>query len=605
MKLYSHPMGLRIHFTLGLLGIVFVFLVINARWIWLFRHGQPLDIDEAGYLGVSIADYYGFVHDGIRGLLEAVLGPSVQAPLTTALAGLLYCITGPHVIVGFAVPLLSGAALIAATYLLGCSLGSRQVGLVSAALVASCPLVITYSRSFMFALPTTAVVTMALVAILRSDRFRHFGWASVFGVCFGLMPLARTMTVAFVPGIVLGAFIYTIAEPADRRRRLLVLALSLLLALATAASWFWPNGRYVFGYLLSFGYGNHAAEYGQSQSLFNVANWLLMARIVVFYVHLPHFLVMLAGFLSILLLAGRSVALNGVSAFLRIAACAAPFPIIIYVIEALAALASSQNKGDAFLAPIVPAAIVLSVWSCSKVNRNRVPRAAIATVATLVVVLGVMPSLDLNLKIARPWSIDVPVFGSYIVTDGRGEIEVYEANGGFISNDPAQPINSATGKAWVDFSAVTGAGIHEMAGETPTAFGFRHYLYNVNTVGLQELISGGAENSLLQVDPIVTGDTVRGDLMWLTRGDAALACLLLTSDDEARQFRPLVNNGRMVDAAMQAGFRSVARWVMPNGHYVTVWKRQTNDQRCPTTAYRMAGYRRVSGGYGVVAGDER
>jgi 4-amino-4-deoxy-L-arabinose transferase-like glycosyltransferase len=387
---------------LGLLGIVLVFLMINAAWIWLFRHGQPLDIDEAGYLGISIVDYYGFMHDGIRGFLEAIWAPSTQAPLTTALAGLFYCITGPHVIVGFAVPLLSGTAIIVATYFLGCSLGSRQVGLVSAALVASCPIIITYSRSFMFALPTTAVVTMALVALLRSDRFRHFGWASVFGVCFGLMPLARTMTIAFVPGIVLGALIYTIAEPADQRRRLLVLALSLLLALATAASWLWPNGRYVFQYLLSFGYGDHAAEYGPSQSLFDVAKWLLMARIVVSYVHLPHFLVMLAGLLSMLLLAGRSIALKGVSAFLRVVASSTILPIIVYVAEAVAALASSQNQGDAFLAPIVPAAIVLSVWSCRKLSRGTVYRSTIATVAAAIVVLGVVPSFGLNLRIARP-----------------------------------------------------------------------------------------------------------------------------------------------------------------------------------------------------------
>ncbi|OYY04593.1 MAG: hypothetical protein B7Y73_03810 [Acidocella sp. 35-58-6] len=582
--------GNRISYTLGLLGILLVFLVINARWIWVFRHGQPLDIDEAGYLGISIVDYYGFLHDGIRGLLEAIWAPSVQAPLTTALAGLFYCVTGPHVIVGFAVPLLSGAAIIAATYFLGCSLGSRQVGLVSAALVASCPIIITYSRSFTFALPTTAVVTMALVALLRSDRFRLFSWASVFGVCLGLMPLARTMTIAFVPGIILGAVIYTISEPADRRQRLLVLAFSLLLALAIAASWLGPNGRYVFHYLLSFGYGNHAAEYGPSQSMFSLAKWLLMARIIITYVYLPYFLVLLAGVLSMLLLAGRSIAQDGVNAFFRTLASTPSLPIIIYVASAMVALASSQNTGDAFLAPIVPAAIVLSVWSCRKMSSSRVYRFAQASAVIFVMILGVTPSLDLNLSIARPWSVHVPVLGSSTVTDGRAEIETYEANGGFTSDDPAEPINPVTGRAWVDFSALTSAEIRKMGGDTPVAFGFRHYLYNMNTVGLLQLIKNGRESSLTMVDPIVTGDTILGDLAWLTNGDAAQACLLLTSDDEARQFLPLVTNGRMVDAAMQAGFKSITRWAMPDGHYVTVWKRQTNEPSCQTTADRMAGY---------------
>jgi hypothetical protein len=62
------------------------------------------------------------------------------------------------------------------------------------------------------------------------------------------------------------------------------------------------------------------------------------------------------------------------------------------------------------------------------------------------------------------------------------------------------------GKAWVDFSTVTGIKIGQLGGGTLTVFGFRHYLSNVNTVHLGELISSGAESSLQQVDPIVTGE---------------------------------------------------------------------------------------------------
>jgi 4-amino-4-deoxy-L-arabinose transferase-like glycosyltransferase len=580
MKPSNRRLEHRVSFLLCLAGILLFFIAINARWLWVFRHGQPLDIDEAGYLGISMIDYYGFARDGIRGFLAAVEAPSIQAPLTPALAAMLYFITGPHVIVGFAVPLLAGTGSIIASYFLGSALGTRYVGLLSAVLVAACPTIIMYSRSFLFALPATFVTTMALLALLRSDRFRHFGWASVFGVCCGLMPLARTMTIAFVPAILLGAAVYAIAEPSGRRRRSLTLVWALLLALGTAATWLGPNGSVVFHYLQSFGYGNHAAGYGPAQSLFGFADWFLTAQSFSFYVHLPYFLFMLAGVLSLAFITGRHITRNGAGATLRVFARARVLPIIIYVAGATAALASSQNKGNGFFTPIVPAAIILAVWACSQVSGVRLYRSVVIAVATLVVILGIIPALDVSLRIARPWSIVVPLLGPAVVTDGRAYIQLYELSGGFISNNPNEPIGPVAGRMWVDFSADTATTIEQMRGTPPIAFGFRHYLYNVNTVGLQELIRKGTMTSLLQVDPVVTGDSVAGDVAWLTRGDAAQACVLLTSDATTGQIQPVVSNDRMVDAARGAGFRSVARWAMPNGQYVTVWNRKSTNPNC-------------------------
>jgi hypothetical protein len=66
-------------------------LVIGIRWIWRFRAGQPLDIDEAGYLSLSLQDCYALIsHGRLRGYLSTIEASSVQAPLTAALAALLY-----------------------------------------------------------------------------------------------------------------------------------------------------------------------------------------------------------------------------------------------------------------------------------------------------------------------------------------------------------------------------------------------------------------------------------------------------------------------------------------------------------------------------------
>jgi hypothetical protein len=97
-----------------LLGIA-LFLAIGIRWIWRFRAGQPLDIDEAGYLSFSLKDYYALIHGGLAGYLSAIEASNVQAPLTAALAALLYWLVEPDWILGFAVPLLAGAGTIAAS----------------------------------------------------------------------------------------------------------------------------------------------------------------------------------------------------------------------------------------------------------------------------------------------------------------------------------------------------------------------------------------------------------------------------------------------------------------------------------------------------------
>jgi predicted membrane-bound mannosyltransferase len=169
--------GLRFSYGFALLALLLLFVLINARWIWVYRHGQPLDIDEAGYLAIALVDYYALVREGVVGWLAAVWAPNIQAPLTTGLSSLLFYFTGPHIIVGFAVPLLAGTGCILATYFLGKSMGSRQIGLAASILVASCPVIPNFSRSFHFSLPATLAVTVALLALVKSNRFERIGWA--------------------------------------------------------------------------------------------------------------------------------------------------------------------------------------------------------------------------------------------------------------------------------------------------------------------------------------------------------------------------------------------------------------------------------------------
>ena len=187
------PRGPNSYF-LAMVACTLFFLAIGARWVWVYRYGQPYDIDEAGYLSIALGDYYALIGHGVIGWFDQVIAPNIQAPLTTALASLLFYVNGPRPIVAFAVPLVAGALTVIATFFLGRAVGSRPAGLAAAILVASCPLIVIYSRSFSFALPATFVMAFTMLALVLSRRFDRMGWAIVFGVSLGLMPLARTMT---------------------------------------------------------------------------------------------------------------------------------------------------------------------------------------------------------------------------------------------------------------------------------------------------------------------------------------------------------------------------------------------------------------------------
>jgi len=112
---------------LALIALCAAFLLIGARWIWLYRYGQPFDIDEAGYLSIALLDYHALVHKSLSGWLSAVerVG-GIQAPLTPALAPLMFAIVGPDPLAGFIVVLFIATGIVIVTDHLGRTSESSQ-----------------------------------------------------------------------------------------------------------------------------------------------------------------------------------------------------------------------------------------------------------------------------------------------------------------------------------------------------------------------------------------------------------------------------------------------------------------------------------------------
>ena len=557
------------------------FFVVNIHWLWVYRHGGPLDIDEAGYLGISLTDYFGFLRHGLTGFFWAVEAPGIQAPLTTALTGLALLITGPHIFTGFVVMTLFGMATISATYFLGENVGGSIVGLVAALLVAASPPIVMYSRSFIFALPLTFNTIMALLSLIRSNRFTNTFWSLIFGIFCGFMPLSRTMAIAFLPGLIFGAAVYLLADKSALKRKIFNFIFAIIVGAIIALIWFWPNGRYVFNYLMSYGYGNHASEYGRYKSILGVLDWIRILKSFSSSVYLFDFTILGLGGAALFVIIFRFYYKSGFIPAARMIFLSRITPLVIFVMFAVAALASSQNKGNGFTVPIVPVAMVIAIWSLLRLCNHIPYRVGIFIFIAVAVMTGALPALNLKSSWAISRSMWLPVLGKTPITDGRGYIQIYESGGGFASTDPNQPIPIAEGKKWMIFNSHVTEKLLELGAEhTVTAFGFRHRIFNINTVRLQELLTIGRATDLTMVDPITTGDSLKGDVKWLKFGAAAHACLLLTSDAQTGEIAPVVSNQRMIQAANQTGFKSTSNMQMPNGEFLTIWKRQLHGHHC-------------------------
>src|SRR5271169_6096754 len=170
--------------------VLIAYLVIQLRWIFLYRRGL-LDIDEAGYLLIAFRDYHAFHESGFRAWILSVFSLSPVSPMVPGVASLIFVVFGPEPAYGFLVPAMFGAIAVIATYLLGKQVAGQSVGLVSAVLLATTPLILMFSRSFHFSIPATAITALALLSLFKSKRAEHWGWVIAFGIFVGLMPLAR------------------------------------------------------------------------------------------------------------------------------------------------------------------------------------------------------------------------------------------------------------------------------------------------------------------------------------------------------------------------------------------------------------------------------
>jgi hypothetical protein len=556
-----------------------ILVAIDVWWFVTYRDGFPLNVDEAGYTSIGLIDWIGLEGGGLHGWWEAVQTQTPNAPLLPALTSILLVIK-PGVLTGFATLAGFMVILIFAAYGIGERLAGPRLGALAALVTGTLPGTIIFTREYVFALPTAAMLACAVFALLRSDGLRLRRWAIACGVALGLMLLSRTMAIAFVPGVlVAGGVTMLVRGRGDYFNRFFNLALLVFAGAAVAATWYWRNLQPVLDYLTNYGYGSQSQYYGAEHPLLSWDRLRTVAEKMIF----DDLLVPVAALVFVGLLAIAFVAMRGLldsdnrkAELLRLGGTDA-LTILIVIAAGYAALTSSQNGGNGFSLPI---SVLLPSLAVLSLRLFRVAVAPVVALLTVIAAINLAATSTLWDSVSKPRLVEVPGFGQLPWIGGVphtvGAIRV-QVPGSLSHFDDRE-------RGWTRVDAELADELESLGPEglpPVVAFGSRNRVISTNSVGLAALLKAhrGIPFTQLNAEPSDSVATYRREL---SAPEFGLPTVLITMSRNTEDFPPLVTQSRAETAAKQLGFRKVHSYGLPDGRELYVWKKE--EPAAPTSS---------------------
>jgi 4-amino-4-deoxy-L-arabinose transferase-like glycosyltransferase len=551
------------HWFLALLSLyVLVRIALDIWWVWEFRAGYPLNTDEVGYLTIALRDTQALKSAGIRGLVQEFLEQRSQAPLVPLLTVPMHLIFGEEILPSFLVQSGFLALLAFSSYGIGSRLAGPHLGLLTALVVTSIPEVIDWARSYHFAVPSAALFTSAVYALLRSEGLRSRRWTIIWGVLLGLTALSRTMTVAYLPGLIVAAGLRVLAEKEGRLRGGIHFGIGIGVGILTAATWYLRNWLEVLNYLVSYGYGTHSVYYGQGRSPFTL-------QFVDRGFYLP--LACLVGFTLAIGLIVLVKTIRGYSHhsdirdFLR----SDLSMLVIVFVCGYVALSSSRNQGSGFALPLLPIPVALSAATLSRL-------ASVPLRTFMLAAFVAMAGFNLAMKggifpeISGRRATYVPGLGYLLVLEGRGDIQRVLSYSDYFNGPGTQRI-SELHKEWMPFALRVSKWLIEYASahrrRPVTVFASRDPFYNTNLLSLVSALHLKKKLHFGQLDAAINGDTVEGYRARLRDRPN----FLIATDPGREVFPPPVTQAFAEEAARSLGFELVATFTLPDGRQTRIW----------------------------------
>lgn len=552
----------------GMAIIAVSFVLVNASWIARYRLNQAVDIDEAGYFSIALYDYHAWMSGGLRGWLNEVLLPTIQAPVTTATASILFIIFGPQLSVGFLVPVLFGGASVIVTYFLARRIAGDWFALLASLIVAASPIIVDYSRTFNFAMAATFFTTAALMCLLYSDRLRSTPWAILLGLCVGMMALSRTVTISFYPAIALAVLWCVFTRRDAIAKALANTLLAGVVALITAASWLFFSWRPVLDYLLQYGYGDKATSYGPA-GLWQSAYATI--QLFIYYTQLTDTLLIIFGIASLLIYVLIFSLKNGIILTLNRVTASLVSPVLIFSTFSIFALMSSSNKGTGFSAPLFPALAIIALYGFRLLLSTEPLRFIGAAAIAVACLVSVHPLFSMEPPYYENSRTTLPLIGTIPAFSSRAPIHWYSLESELGNPDIPTAISTDDSHQWFQLSTELYALAHDRnPPDSVVKMGFRTYLLNGNTISLANAMSSPVR---LPVDgsPPFPG-TISDYEAWL---QSSPSCLLLSADGTIGDIRPAVDFEALETAAKNLGFSVIESVRTPNGRTVKLWSRNS------------------------------
>lgn len=547
---------------LVLTGLIAGTLLLNLQWLIRYRSGTLTELDEAGYVATTIRQSRA-LGDGLHAFAGAVIKTDLTSPLVPFFTLPFHWAFGPGLTSAWAPILLCSALLIVTTYALAVVLMPPPWALASALVVATLPGVTDYTRIYHFAVPATLALTVAVLCAVRSDRFRRRDWAVAAGVALGAMALCRTMTLAYVPLVVVGGAVQLLIDPRDRRARVRNLAWLALTVVVVAAPWYAINWGAVSEYLFGYGYGAEATRFGPSFPLWSPLRWLVVLVVAAEYLFAPLVLALAA-------CAGALARQRGARRTLRgILESDALIPAVV-VLGGFVALSTTNNLGSAFSLPLLPCLVLLPIAAASRITAST-KRLGLATVLVGASLLNVVAKAG----VSQTASASVYGLPSQIVAHDnpfRAGFDLVQSGMAFHDGRPPLPParSTAADRRWDGFFRVLVRRVDDLAhaaDRTPSVLvSTGDWMIEGNRLQLAgELVL----HRTITAAPVTAPDTVASYADQLTALDPSI---LLTTTASRRQMYP-VTVARFARAARALGYAPAGRSQAPDGRTVVLWAR--------------------------------
>lgn len=551
------------------LGLLALFLVaMHIWWLYEIRRDAPLQVDEAGYLGRSFANTAGFQDYGIHGLIDGFWAQSNSGPLIPTITVAVHLLFPDRIMPSFLIQLPLLLILIAAAYGIGTRLSGPRFGLLTAVAVAATPEIVDFTRTYQFVIAPTAFSVAALWALMRSEGLTRSRWLWVWGACLGLMVLARTMTIAFVPGHLAAVGVVLLRGGGEWRRRALAAAAGIGALALVAGPWYLSNASTVLNYLADAGYRDDAEMFGQSQSVFSWRFWTLRGdQITNAGLLLPLALIAaVAGSMALVVALRRAATPRRL---LRSLIDNDALIILVVLAEGYLALTSTTNYGVGFTTPLLPLIVILGVASIARVPWPSWRRGFVVALAA-VSALNVVAKADIAPVLSERRAVSLVGLGPFVIVDGEGYLHRFMRTAGQPLGNPAEPIPPEH-KRWLDVSRdltlFAGPYAQERGSEPLFVFGLLDPLVNVNTFAVTVQIAAHAGWQAVMLGPERTSQQYQADL----NGPFAQANFLVTGTGATSGLGGHIDQREIEAAAAATGFRRVYTSRLPDGREIHLW----------------------------------